>query len=119
MTAGIVGTLLLAAVIGVFVLLPLLRVDVGRDERRASRLSRARELYSRRDMLLAALRDLEDDKATDKVADEDYEQLKGTLSAETLEVLREIDAVDLDAEERPLLRLAGSDGAAPGDPAAG
>ncbi len=116
MSAGIVASVLLMAVVAAFVIAPLLRESVEVDERRASRLSRARELYSKRDMLLAALRDLEDDKATDKIADEDYDELKARLSGEAVEVLNQIDALDLDAEERPQLRLA-DDGA--GDSSAG
>jgi len=58
------------------------------------RLSEARELASRQSMLLATLRDLEDDRATEKLEDADYESMRARLTAETAEVMRRLDEIE-------------------------
>ena len=79
--------LLVAAAVLVFVAAPLLRVDAAQAEEQSRRIGEASELQSRHDMLLAALKDLEDDRATGKLDDADYESLKTRLTAEAVEVL--------------------------------
>ena len=100
MILGTVLVLLLAAAALVFVMAPLLRR--GRpdaDERDQEFLGSLRELHARQQMLLAALKDLEDDRATDKIGDSDYEQLKQSLSTETIEVMRRLDAAEHEREQ--------------------
>jgi len=92
---GTVLILLLAAAALAFVLAPLLRRE--RSDANASdeaALDSLRELHARQQMLLASLRDLEDDRATDKIGDSDYEELKQRLSAEAIEVMRQLDAAE-------------------------
>ncbi|HWO90156.1 MAG TPA: zinc ribbon domain-containing protein [Gemmatimonadales bacterium] len=45
----------------------------------------------RRDLALAALKEIEFDKATGKLSDDDYDRLKAQYSKEALEVLRELE----------------------------
>jgi hypothetical protein len=91
--------LALAAGLAAFVVAPLLRADAASTEHRSAELSEARELQSRQDMLVAALKDLEDDRATDKVGAEDYAALKTRLTAEAVEVLQRADALEADRLE--------------------
>ncbi len=95
MIPGTVLILLLAAAALAFVLAPLLRreqSDANASDEAA--LDSLRELHARQQMLLASLRDLEDDRATDKIGDSDYEELKQRLSAEAIEVMRQLDAAE-------------------------
>jgi hypothetical protein len=98
LSAAVVTLALLAIAGAAFVAVPLLRP--GADERRhvSPTLSSARELQSRRDMLLASLRDLEDDRASDKISLADYEELHQRLAAETLEVLDRLDELEVDRD---------------------
>jgi hypothetical protein len=84
----------LAAGVVAFVLAPLLRADAAEAERVSAVVSEERDLASRREMLVATLRDLEDDRATGKVDEADYAELHARLSAEAVVVLRQIDAID-------------------------
>jgi hypothetical protein len=86
---------LVGAAAAAWVLAPLFREDAASAERVASALSEAEELESQREMALSALRDLEDDRATGKIGDADYEALKSRLTARTVEILRRIDALAL------------------------
>ena len=88
-----VATLVGAAALA-FVLFPLFRKDAAEAERLAAAASEAQELQSRKDMLLAALKDLEDDRATGKVDDDDYEELKGKLTQQALQVMKRIDDLE-------------------------
>ena len=45
-------------------------------------------------MLLAALKDLEDDRSTGKIDQKDYSQLKTELSTEAIEIMKQLDALD-------------------------
>ena len=91
-----IGGTLLAAVLGIvalaFVLAPLFRGATDRVEQQTESLSELRELHAKQQMLLASLKDLEDDHATDKVSEEDYNELRSRLSAEAIEVMRALDA---------------------------
>jgi hypothetical protein len=81
MTAGYVIVALLALGAGWFVVAPLLRKDAGEAERVARAASEEMDLESRRSMVMAALKDLEDDRATDKIGQADYEALHAKLTA--------------------------------------
>jgi heme ABC exporter ATP-binding subunit CcmA len=78
MTA-VVAVVVLTAVVAVVVLGPLFRPDAMQAERVANALSREQDLHTRHAMALAALRDLEDDRATGKIGDADYVALRARL----------------------------------------
>ncbi len=100
MIAGTVLVLLLAAAALGFVLAPLLGRDrPNANERDDASLDSLRELHARQQMLLAALKDLEDDRATDKIGDSDYEQLQQRLSTEAIEVMRQLDTAEQEREQ--------------------
>lgn len=98
MIAGSLVALVLAALAAAFLLAPLLRRDAAAVEERSATLSRARELQARQEQLVAALKDLEDDRATGKIDDADYTALEARLSAEAIEVMRMRDLVDAEHE---------------------
>jgi cell division protein FtsB len=77
-----------------WVLAPLLRADAAVAERVAAKVSEAEELQSQREMALAALKDLEDDRATGKIGEADYVDLKTRLSARAVEILQRMEALD-------------------------
>lgn len=83
----------LAAASAAFVLAPLFRADAAQSERVARSLSEEQDLSSQREMALAALRDLEDDRATGKIGDADYADLKARLSASAVAVMKRLDAI--------------------------
>jgi len=85
--------LLLAVAVMAFVLAPLFRREAKEEERRASAASEMQELRSRREMALSALKDLEDDKATGKIGDEDYQDLKAKLTLEAVELMKRLDGL--------------------------
>jgi len=101
----------LAALLGLvalgFVVAPLLRGEGAPAAREAEAASEVRDLLSQREMLLASLRDLEDDHATTKISDEDYASLKQRLTRQAVEVLKRLDDANSAAEKelaRPVLR---------------
>jgi hypothetical protein len=89
---------ILAAAVGAatlwYVVAPLLRKDAAESERISAAVSEERDLESRREMLVSALKDLEDDRATGKVDDADYDGLKTSLSSDAVEVMKQLDALD-------------------------
>ncbi len=76
-----------------FVAAPLLRSDAAESERVVSAESEAVELQSRHAMLLTSLADLEEDRATGKLDDEDYDELYELLTVQAVDVLKKIDAL--------------------------
>jgi len=97
MTLGTILVLILAAGALIYVLAPLMCPDaLDRDGARGSHLGELRELHARQQMLLASLKDLEDDRDTDKIGDEDYAGLKSRLSAQTIEVMQRMDVLEAD-----------------------
>jgi hypothetical protein len=90
---------LLALAVAGFVLAPLFRRDAAEAERVSAVESEERDLVSRREMLVGALRDLEDDRAAGRLDDGDYAELHARLSGEAVDVLRQLDAID-EANER-------------------
>lgn len=85
---------MLAGAVAAFVLAPLFRDDAAEAERVAGALSEAQDLQSQREMALAALRDLEDDRQTGKIGDEDYADLKNRLSTRAVDVLERLDRLE-------------------------
>jgi hypothetical protein len=45
-------------------------------------------------MAMGALRDLEDDRATGKVGEEDYQSVKAELTAQAVDLLRRLDDIE-------------------------
>jgi hypothetical protein len=100
----------MALISAVLVLEPLLRAASGRaivapaplfsdsDDEDDPRLIR-------RDRALAALKEIEFDRATGKLSDDDYETMKTRFTAEALSALREVDA----AAEQPARAAAAGD----------
>ena len=88
----------LALVVAVVVLAPLFRPGALEAERVSGLLSKEQDLDTRRAMALAALRDLEDDRQTGKIGDDDYAALKSKLEARAVELMKSLDA--LAAERR-------------------
>jgi hypothetical protein len=100
MTLGILLAALLAVAALGYVLAPLLQRDaLESDERSEASLGELRALHARQQMLLASLKDLEDDRQTDKIGAEDYERLKSRLSTQTIEVMQRIDVVEHEREQ--------------------
>ena len=92
MTAGLVFSLLLGAGTIAFVLAPLFRDDAALSEYRSAAVSELRELRSQHEMVLAGLKDLEDDHATGKIGDADHAELEASLTAQAVELLKKMDA---------------------------
>ncbi|MCP3980368.1 MAG: hypothetical protein GY716_13785 [bacterium] len=97
---GVVLSVVVALGLLVFVAAPLLRRDASLDERLAPAGSQLQELQSHHEMLLDSLRDLEDDRATDKIDETDYKDLSARLSAKAVEVMKSLDAAKADLERR-------------------
>jgi len=96
MSLGAGIALLLGVAAAVWVAVPLLRKDTDRGHAPDSEeLGRARELQSEHEMLLASLRDLEDDRESDKIDTPDYEELRVRLSARAMEVMKALDEIHL------------------------
>jgi hypothetical protein len=102
---------LIAATLGIaalaWVIAPLLRADSGDGSPLSEAVSEARDLQSQREMLLASLKDLEDDHDTAKVGDEDYEELKARLTRQAVDVMKRLDEAQtaaLEESARPKLR---------------
>ncbi|MDH3627594.1 MAG: hypothetical protein OEV00_07185 [Acidobacteriota bacterium] len=104
----IIFLLVLFLVVALYVVQPLLRGGRPRSAIDAERLSQARTLESRQAMLVASIRDLEDDLAGDKIDKADHDTLHAQLTRETLEVMRELDqlqaqhAVEVEKRTRTL-----------------
>jgi hypothetical protein len=93
----IVAGLLIAIVSVLLVLEPVLRAAAGKPVELAVPLFADSDdeedpLLRRRDRALAALREIEFDRATGKLSDDDYGSLLAKYQAEALVVLREVDA---------------------------
>ena len=96
-----IATLAIAAialVVAAIVLAPLFRPDAREAERVSNALSAEQDLSTRHAMALAALRDLEDDRATGKIGDADYASLRAKLEARAVELMKSLDG--LAAERR-------------------
>ncbi len=91
MTAGAWVALLLGFAALGFVAAPLFRKDAAEQEQLAAAHSERQDLTSRREMVLAALKDLEDDYATGKIDDNDYNQLKSQLSEKAVDIMKRLD----------------------------
>jgi hypothetical protein len=91
---GALAALLLAGAAAAWILAPLFRADAAQAERASRLLSTLTDLQSEREMALSALRDLEDDRATGKISDADYEDLKNRFTVRAVEVLKKLDEAE-------------------------
>jgi len=100
MTLGFILTGIVALLSIGWIVAPLLHRDAVRSEDlERVNLSELRELHARQQMLLASLRDLEDDRASEKLDDADYESLKARLSNETIDVMKKLDGAESDRQD--------------------
>lgn len=83
----------IAGVAAAFVLAPLFRPDAAEAERVARAMSAEQEMTARHAMSVAALRDLEEDRATGKIGDSDYAEMKAKLTSDALETMKALDAL--------------------------
>ena len=91
MTLGLATSAILGAATAFWVFAPLFAKDADEQERARTATGKRAALMSRRVMLLASLKDLEDDRATDKISEHDYMQLKNKLTAQAVEVMKQLD----------------------------
>lgn len=97
MTAALLVTFGLAAAAVAFVMAPLWRSASDRGESRSESSDALTELRSQREMLLGALRDLEDDRAMEKIDPGDYATMKTRLSAQAIEVIDRLERLEASA----------------------
>lgn len=71
------------------------------------------DVYSERDRVLDALRDLQIEHATGKISDADYAMLKGRYDTKAAVVLQEIDALEMNTSKKSATRQAKAQGACP------
>jgi hypothetical protein len=91
---------LLAVGAAAWVIAPLFRSDARSAETFAREVSERSELLSRKEQLLVALRDLDDDRETGKMNERDHAELESRLTAETAEVLRRLDEIESAEREK-------------------
>lgn len=101
MSPGDFAALIACAAGTSFVLAPLFRKGAAEAERSSEDLSEKQDLHSLREMAMGALKDLEDDRATGKIGDTDYEDLKARLSSRAVDILRRLDALPPGTEPSP------------------
>jgi hypothetical protein len=94
--ALLVGVLAIA--VATWVVAPFFRPDALETERVARALSAEEDLHTRYTMTVAALRDLDEDRATGKVGDADYDAQRSLLSSRAVDLMKQLD--DL-GENRP------------------
>lgn len=111
-----VAVILMAAAAAAFVLAPLMRADALEEDRSRAVPAEIADLLAEREMVLAGLRDLEDDRETGKLSEEDYREMRATLSARAIEILKRLEEVEAGAGHR---RTDATDGGRrPDEPAA-
>jgi hypothetical protein len=103
MSIGVVVSVLLGSAAAVYVLAPLFRNDAALSEYREAATSELVELRSRQEMVLASLKDLEDDRSTGKIGDADHAELEASLTAQAVDLMKRIDALEKRAPGAPTL----------------
>ena len=71
------------------------------------------DVYSERDRILDALRDLQIEHATGKISDADYAMLKGRYDTKAAAVLQEIDALEVNVSSKNVTHKVKGKGACP------
>jgi hypothetical protein len=92
MTAAVLLSVLALAA-AAFVVAPLFRPGAAEAERVAQRVSEEEDLHAQNAMALSALRDLEEDRATGKIGDDDYAEIKAALEQRAVDLMKRIDAL--------------------------
>jgi hypothetical protein len=103
MSIGVVVAILFGAAAAVFTLAPLFRADAAMSEYREAATSELVGLRSQHEMVLSSLKDLEDDRATGKIGDADHAELEASLTAQAVDVMQRIDALEKRAPGSPTL----------------
>ena len=101
MLALIIGVLVALAAVAL-VLDPLVRPYAIRPEPPSSE-PEDDPLEQRKELALAALKEIEFDRATGKLDDADYERMKARYTAEALEAIRAVDAAAAPAPVEPAM----------------
>ena len=99
MNLGLLTSAAMGIAVTAWVFAPLIARDAGEREKVRSATGEKADLLSRKEMLLASLKDLEDDRETDKISEHDYMQLKNKLSAQAIEIMKKLD--DERAHQQP------------------
>ena len=101
MLALIIGVLVALAAVAL-VLDPLVRPYAVRPEPPSAE-PEDDPVEQRKELALAALKEIEFDRATGKLDDADYERMKAKYTAEALEAIREVDAAAAPAPVEPAM----------------
>ena len=88
-----IGSLLLGFALLLGIAFAVVRPLIEKQGLKEKRLGPVEALAAQRDMLLNALRDLDFDHATGKIADEDYAPQRARLAAEGAAVLKQLDTL--------------------------
>jgi|GEM_PF-5033478 len=94
MNPGTTTAFIMGAITMAWMFAPLFLKETGQKEDEAAVSGELHELRSRKEMLLAALKDLEDDYSTSKICDEDYGPLKHQLTGEAIEIMKRLDRME-------------------------
>lgn len=95
MNLGLLTSAAMGLAVTAWVFSPLFARDASEREKARSATGEQADLFSRKEMVLASLKDLEDDRETDKISELDYMQLKNRLTAQAIEIMKKLD------DERP------------------
>ena len=113
MSAGVWVAAALGLAGGAWILRPLLRGDAAEAEKISRVVSEEVELRSRKATILSSLRDLEDDRETGKMIEDDYLELKARLTASASEVLTRLDEIERQRRSSKVRRHPRSAGSGP------
>jgi len=91
MNLGMLTSAAMGLAVTAWVFSPLFARDAGEREKARSATGERADLFSRKEMVLASLKDLEDDRETDKISEHDYMQLKNKLTAQAIEIMKKLD----------------------------
>lgn len=91
MSLGLVTSAAMGLAVAAWVFSPLFARGAGEKEKARTATGEKADLLSRKEMLLASLKDLEDDRETDKISEHDYMQLKNKLTAQAIEIMKKLD----------------------------
>jgi len=91
MNLGLLTSAAMGIAVTAWVFSPLFARDASDREKARSATGEKADLISRKEMLLASLKDLEDDRETDKISEHDYMQLKNKLTAQAIEIMKKLD----------------------------
>lgn len=88
-----IGSLLLGLALGLGIIFIVAQPFLDGQNVREKKLSETDALITEREQLLTALRDLDFDRATGKITDEDYAPQRAQLVAQSATVLKQLDAL--------------------------